>query len=168
MGARFPATVQTGPKAHSASFTVGTRSVFPGVKRSGRGINHPPPFSAEVKERVELYLYSPSGPSWSVLVRSLPLEGGGFGSNKTKPQPRKGVKKEEPNSQNKKQTKRQNCKFPTCGNHRIGPYTMTAFHERIIHVRSIFLLELKGHFNGYYLCFAQKVQIVSTGLIGFI
>jgi hypothetical protein len=30
-----------------------------GVKRPGRGVNHPPPSSAEVKERVELYL-SPS------------------------------------------------------------------------------------------------------------
>ena len=27
-----------------------------------RGINHPPPSSAEVKERVELYLYSPFWP----------------------------------------------------------------------------------------------------------
>jgi hypothetical protein len=26
-----------------------------------------------VKERVELYLYSPSGPSWSVLGRDLPF-----------------------------------------------------------------------------------------------
>jgi len=26
-----------------------------------------PPFSAEVKERVELYLCSPCGPSWPVL-----------------------------------------------------------------------------------------------------
>jgi hypothetical protein len=38
-----------------------------GVKRPGRGIDHPPPSSAEVKERVELYLYSPSEPSWPVL-----------------------------------------------------------------------------------------------------
>jgi hypothetical protein len=45
----------------------------PGVKRPGRGIDHPPPSSAEVKERVELYLYSPSGPSWPVLRRSLPF-----------------------------------------------------------------------------------------------
>ena len=29
-----------------------------GVKRSGRSVNHPPPSSAEVKETVELYLYS--------------------------------------------------------------------------------------------------------------
>jgi hypothetical protein len=29
--------------------------------------------SARVKERVELYLYSPSGPSWPVIGRTLPL-----------------------------------------------------------------------------------------------
>ena len=46
---------------------------FQGVKRPGRGVDHPPPSSAEVKERVELYLYSPSGPSWPVLGRTLPL-----------------------------------------------------------------------------------------------
>jgi hypothetical protein len=39
----------------------------PGVKRQERGVDHPPTSSAEVKERVELYLYSPSGPSWTVL-----------------------------------------------------------------------------------------------------
>jgi hypothetical protein len=46
--------------------TMGTGS-SPGVKRPGRGVDHPPPSSAEVKERLELYLYSPSGPSWPVL-----------------------------------------------------------------------------------------------------
>jgi hypothetical protein len=35
----------------------GYRSAFPGVKRSGRGFDQPSPSSAEVKERVELYLY---------------------------------------------------------------------------------------------------------------
>ena len=45
----------------------GYRISFPGVKRPGRGADHPPPTRAEVKERVELYLYSPSGPSWAVL-----------------------------------------------------------------------------------------------------
>ena len=40
----------------------GYRVSFPGFKRPGCGVNHPPSFSAEVKERVELYLYSPSGP----------------------------------------------------------------------------------------------------------
>ena len=39
------------------------RVFFPGVKRQWRGVNHPPPNSAEVKEKVELYFYSPSGPS---------------------------------------------------------------------------------------------------------
>jgi hypothetical protein len=52
---------------------TGYRFSFPGVKRPGRGVDHPPPSSAEVKERVELYLYAPSGPSWPVLGRTLPL-----------------------------------------------------------------------------------------------
>ena len=34
---------------------------FSGVKRPGRGVNHPPPSSAEVEEIVELYLYFPLG-----------------------------------------------------------------------------------------------------------
>jgi hypothetical protein len=54
--------------------TTGTGS-FPGVKRPGRGVDHPTPSSAEVLGRVELYLYSPSGPSWPVLGRTLPLPG---------------------------------------------------------------------------------------------
>jgi len=45
----------------------GYRVSFPEVKRPGRGADHPPLSSAEVRERVELYLYSPSGPSWPVL-----------------------------------------------------------------------------------------------------
>jgi hypothetical protein len=50
----------------------GYRASFPEVKRPGRGVDHPPSSSARVKERVELYLYSPSGPSWPVLGRTLP------------------------------------------------------------------------------------------------
>jgi hypothetical protein len=69
---RFSSPVQTGPGAHPASYTMGTGS-FPGVERPGRGVDHPPPSRAEVKERVELYLYSPSGPSWPVIGRPLPL-----------------------------------------------------------------------------------------------
>ena len=59
-----------------------------GVKRPGRGVDHPPASSAEVKERVELYLYSPSGFRglfWSELIklnsvvlvreRTIPTEG---------------------------------------------------------------------------------------------
>ena len=38
-----------------------------GLERPGRGAKHPPTSSAEVKERVELYLYFPSGSSWAVV-----------------------------------------------------------------------------------------------------
>jgi hypothetical protein len=65
-GARFSSPVLTGPGAHPASYTMATGS-FPGVKRPGRGVDHPPLFSAEVKERVEPYLLSPSGLSLPVL-----------------------------------------------------------------------------------------------------
>jgi len=41
--------------------------VLPGVKRQKRGLNHPPESSAEVKERTELYFYSPFGSSWPVI-----------------------------------------------------------------------------------------------------
>ena len=33
---------------------------FPGIKRPGRGFDHPLPSGAEVKERIDLYPYSPS------------------------------------------------------------------------------------------------------------
>ena len=65
-GARFSAPVQIGPGAHAASYTMGTGSL-PGVKQPGRDFDHPTSSCAEVKERIELYLYSPSGPSWPVL-----------------------------------------------------------------------------------------------------
>ena len=63
VGRRFFAPVHNGPEAHPTSYPMDTGS-FPGVKRPGRGVDHPPPPSAEVNERVELYIYSPSGPSW--------------------------------------------------------------------------------------------------------
>jgi hypothetical protein len=56
VGARFSAPVQTAPRVHPASYTMGTGS-FPGVKRPGRGVDHPAPSRAEVKETVELYLF---------------------------------------------------------------------------------------------------------------
>ena len=46
---------------HPASYTMGTGSLT-GVKRPGRGVDHVPTYSAESKERVDLYIYS-SGPS---------------------------------------------------------------------------------------------------------
>ena len=70
--ARFSAPVQTGPVAQPASYTMGTGS-FPGLKRLGRSVVHPPPYITEVEGSVELYICSPSGPSWPVLGWPLPL-----------------------------------------------------------------------------------------------
>jgi len=71
MEARFSSPVQTCPGAHPASYTMGTGS-FPGVKRPGCGVNHQLSSSTEVKERVKLYLYSPSVPLWQVIGGTLP------------------------------------------------------------------------------------------------
>ena len=71
-GARFSAPVQTCPGAHPASYTMGTE-FFPGLKRPGRGVGHRPPSSAKVEGRVELYICSPSWPSWLALGWTLPL-----------------------------------------------------------------------------------------------
>ena len=46
---RFSAPVQTDPEAHPSSYTMGTGS-FPEVERPGRGGDHPPPSSAEVRK----------------------------------------------------------------------------------------------------------------------
>jgi hypothetical protein len=47
--AKFFARVQTGPSVHPVSCTMGTGS-FLGVKRLGRGADHPPLSSAEIKK----------------------------------------------------------------------------------------------------------------------
>jgi hypothetical protein len=65
-GRDFPHPPRPDLGPHPASYTMGTRS-FPGVKQPGRDVDHPPPSSAEAKERLELYLYSPSGPLWPVI-----------------------------------------------------------------------------------------------------
>jgi len=65
-GAIFSILIQNGPGNHPASYTMGT-GPFPGVKSPGRGVDHPTPTSAKVKERVELCIYSSSGPSWPVV-----------------------------------------------------------------------------------------------------
>jgi hypothetical protein len=48
--------IQTGSGAHPASSTMGTGSLFPGVKRPGRGVDHPLPSSAEV--RMNLFTFT--------------------------------------------------------------------------------------------------------------
>jgi hypothetical protein len=61
VGARFSAPIQTSPRAHPASCTIGTGS-FPGVE-SGRGVTLTPHplLMPRSKNRVQLYLYSPKG-----------------------------------------------------------------------------------------------------------
>jgi len=66
LGRDFPHPSRSALGAHPASYTMDAGS-FSGVKRPGRGVDHPPPSSADVKERVELYLYSNSGLSWPVI-----------------------------------------------------------------------------------------------------
>jgi hypothetical protein len=49
VGARFSAPVHTGPGSHPASSTMVTGS-FPGVKRPGRGVDHPPHLVPRLKK----------------------------------------------------------------------------------------------------------------------
>jgi hypothetical protein len=69
---RFPIPIQTGPRVHPTSYTIGTES-FKGVNLTERGVDNPPPCSAEGKERTELYLYSLSWRRLLVLGLTLPL-----------------------------------------------------------------------------------------------
>jgi hypothetical protein len=62
-GGRFSVPVLTGYGYHPGS-----------VSRGYSGLcSHPLLFSVEVREIVELYLYSPFGPSWRVQGRTSPL-----------------------------------------------------------------------------------------------
>jgi len=65
-GVKVSHPVQTGPRVNPASYRTGAGS-FAGVNQQGHGVDHPSPSSAEVKERVELYLYFLSVPSGQVL-----------------------------------------------------------------------------------------------------
>jgi len=76
---RFSAPVQTGPGAHPASYTVGTRS-FLGVKWPGPGIDHPPPSSKKGKA---VPIQAWSGPEGSRKLRfpdfvTMAQDGGKF------------------------------------------------------------------------------------------
>ena len=55
--ARFHSPVKTGPGAHPTFYIMGTGS-FPGVKRPGRGVDHPSSSSAAVKDGTAI-TYSP-------------------------------------------------------------------------------------------------------------
>jgi len=59
------------PSSQAVGLTQRVTSLFRrgggGVKGPGRGVDHSLPSNVEVKERVGLYLYAPSGTSWSVL-----------------------------------------------------------------------------------------------------
>jgi hypothetical protein len=75
----FSVAVQTSPGAHPISCAMGTW-YFPGVQQSRYGFDHLPPSSAEVKERVELYIHHhhhhtppQSRPLWPVLGWTVPL-----------------------------------------------------------------------------------------------
>ena len=61
VGSRFSAPVQTGPGAYPDSCKMGSGS-FPGVKRSGRGVDHPPRGIPLLPFQGALYLYSYCAP----------------------------------------------------------------------------------------------------------
>jgi hypothetical protein len=68
----FPHPSRPAPRAPTQPPVQCTVS-FLWIKRPGRGLNHPPPSSAEVKEKVDVfpYLPHPSGPLRPVLGRTL-------------------------------------------------------------------------------------------------
>ena len=66
-GRDFPHLSRPALGAHPTSCTIGTMSFPGGVKWREHGVDHPLPSSAEVKERVELYLYFPL---WSFVACS--------------------------------------------------------------------------------------------------
>jgi hypothetical protein len=51
----------------------GSHNLIYSVYEPRCGINHPLPCSIKIKERVELYVYTPSGSSWAVLRLTLPF-----------------------------------------------------------------------------------------------
>ena len=69
-----------GPTQHPVLLVPG---LFPGgVKQPGHGVEHPSTSIPKVKERVDLYLYLPSGPPWPVLGLMVPYMETIFSSKK--------------------------------------------------------------------------------------
>jgi hypothetical protein len=67
VGGKIFCTPPNRPWGPPSILYIGYWVSFPGVKQPGRGVDHQPPPSSKVKERVELYLSSPYGPSWPVV-----------------------------------------------------------------------------------------------------
>jgi hypothetical protein len=61
--ARLSAPVQTSRGVHPASSTMDTGSVSYGMKRPGRGVDHPPLLASRLKSRAVPLL-----PAWAVMV----------------------------------------------------------------------------------------------------
>ena len=68
------APVLLGSGTHPTSYTMGTE-YFPGVKWPWFGFENPTTSNTEVKERIQLNLYSKSGPSWPVIGWNLNTRG---------------------------------------------------------------------------------------------
>ena len=65
---------QNWPQSPPSLLCNGYQVSFPWAKQPGHGVNHPQyHLSIKVTERVELYLYSSSDPSWSVARKTLSL-----------------------------------------------------------------------------------------------
>jgi hypothetical protein len=64
-------TRPTGPGVYPTSYTTGTGS-FMGVQRPRLGVHHSLPFRADVKGKVELYIYSQFWSSWPLLEWTVP------------------------------------------------------------------------------------------------
>ena len=59
-GRDLPLLVQTGSKAHPASYTMGTGS-FKGIERPGRGVDHPPHLAPRLKKEWSYTSTTPLG-----------------------------------------------------------------------------------------------------------
>ena len=66
-------TLPDWPQGPASTLYNGYRVPFPGESGQGIALSTHLPTSAEFKEEAELYLCSPTGPSWPVLGRPLPL-----------------------------------------------------------------------------------------------
>jgi hypothetical protein len=71
-GERFSAPVQTGLKAHAASYIMDT-GYFPEVQRPGCDVETPPHLALRLKKEYNCTSTPPPGPSWPVLGLKLPL-----------------------------------------------------------------------------------------------